>query len=148
MINRGTRSAVLVFASLFSVSTVTIAQEAPKKTVKKEPIKPTSPASGKEMFEQYCAACHGKEGKGNGPAASALKTPPADLSTLAKRNGGKFPADHVGSVLRFGVKPTAHGASDMPTWGPLFSTVSGSNPALVDMRISNLVRYIQTLQKK
>jgi mono/diheme cytochrome c family protein len=148
MMKQATRSTVLVFALLFSVSAVAIAQEAAKKTVKKEPIKSSSPASGKEMFEQYCAACHGKEGTGNGPAASVFKTPPTDLSTLSKRNSGKFPEDHVASVLRFGVKTPAHGSSDMPTWGPLFSTVSGSSAAVVQLRISNLIHYLETLQKK
>jgi mono/diheme cytochrome c family protein len=138
----------VISALLFWVCAPGIAREAQKKTVEKAPIQPTSPASGKEMFEQYCAACHGKDAKGHGPAASELKTPPADLTTLAKRNGGKFPEERVTSVLRFGVATTAHGTSDMPTWGPLFSRVSGSDEGLVRMRISNLMRYLETLQQK
>ena len=58
-------------------------------TVKREAAPLTSPASGKEMFTSYCASCHGKDAKGNGPAANALKQLPADLTTLATRNGGK-----------------------------------------------------------
>jgi len=54
-------------------------QSAPQ--IKKTPVKETSAASGKEMYVQYCASCHGKEGKGDGPAAAALKTP---LPTLLR----------------------------------------------------------------
>ena len=52
--------------------------------IKHVPVKVTSAASGKEMYVSYCAVCHGTDGKGNGPAASALKTPPTDLTMLSK----------------------------------------------------------------
>jgi mono/diheme cytochrome c family protein len=139
--------AVLLGVLLIAVS-LGFAQEKQDKTVKKAPIEPTSPASGEEMFKAYCAVCHGKDGKGTGPAASELKQKPADLTTLAKRHDGKFPDDYVRTVLRFGVKAPAHGSSDMPTWGPLFSTVSGSDKALVDLRIANLMGYLKSLQAK
>jgi mono/diheme cytochrome c family protein len=115
--------------------------------VKKEPIQTTSAASGVEMFNSYCAACHGKDAKGDGPAAGALKVPPANLPELAKKNNGKFPADHVASVLRSGVSG-AHGSPEMPVWGPLFSAVSGRDDSIVQMRIANLVRYLESLQVK
>jgi len=88
-----------------------------EKTVKKAPIQNTSPASGQEMFQSYCAVCHGKDAKGAGPASEALKTTPPDLTTLAKRHDGKFPVDYVNSVLRNGIKTPAHGSSEMPVWG-------------------------------
>ena len=66
----------------------------------------------------------------NGPAASALKVAPANLTQLAKNNGGKFPADRVAQVLRAGKSP-AHGSSDMPVWGPLFSKISNPQDAIV-----------------
>ena len=116
--------------------------------VKKSPIRATSANSGGEMFNSYCASCHGKDGKGGGPAAAALKFPPANLTQLAKKNNGKFPADRVAKVLRSGVSGGAHGSTDMPIWGPLFSQVSGGDQAIVQMRISNLVKYIESLQEK
>jgi len=124
---------------------------AQEKTIKKVPIKPTAANSGEEMYGEYCAVCHGKAGKGDGPAASALKTPPADLSALAKGNNGKFPGDHVAAVLRFGAKTPAHGSQDMPVWGPLFSLLDGrttANDAAVQLRITNLTKYIESLQSK
>lgn len=117
------------------------------KEVKKEPIGMTSAASGSEMFNSYCAPCHGKDAKGNGPAATSLRNPPANLTQLAKKNNGKFPADHVASVLRKGVSG-AHGSSDMPVWGPLFSSVSGGDDSIIQMRISNLIHYLESLQEK
>ena len=59
-------------------------------------------ASGKKTYMEYCTACHGDDGKGMGPAASALKTPPSDLTTLAKRHAGKFPEDYATEIVRFG----------------------------------------------
>ena len=99
------------------------------------------------MFRSYCAPCHGKDAKGNGPAASALKNPPANLTLLAKKNNGKFPADHVASVLRRGVSG-AHGSTDMPVWGPLFASISDNDESIVQMRIANLIRYLESLQEK
>jgi len=117
------------------------------KEVKKAPVKMTSAASGSEMFASYCAPCHGKDAKGEGPAASALKVPPANLTELAKKNNGKFPADHVATDLRNGVAG-AHGSTDMPVWGPLFLKVSSHDEALVQMRIANLISYLESLQVK
>ena len=117
-------------------------------TVKHVPIKQTSPTSGKEMYNNYCAVCHGKDGKGGGPAASALKAPPTDLSTLAKNNNGKYPAAHVSAVIRGQGATPAHGSQDMPVWGPLFSAISQGHEAEVQQRVANLVAYIETLQAK
>ena len=88
---------------LVVVSTLAVAQQAPAQTaptVKHVPITNIPSNAGKEMFASYCAVCHGKDGKGNGPAASAMKTPPTDLTTLAQKNGGKYPASHVAAVIR------------------------------------------------
>ncbi len=117
------------------------------KQVKHVAMKPTSPASGMEMFKSYCAACHGADAKGNGPAASALKVPPADLTTLAARNGGKYPALKVSAVIRGEETPAAHGSTEMPIWGDLFRSMSGGHEAEVQQRIVNLNKYIETLQK-
>jgi len=147
MIYRALRSIFLVLGLLLLAAMQTMAQEKGK-TVQKAPIQQTSPASGREMFKTYCAACHGKDAKGGGPAAAELKTPPPDLTTLTTRHDGKFPADYVSNVLRNGAKAPAHGSSDMPVWGPLFASVSGRDPAVVSMRISNLVRYLESVQAK
>lgn len=114
--------------------------------IKKVPIKPTAADSGEEMYKEYCGACHGKAGKGDGPAVAALKAPPPDLTLLAKNNGGKFPAEHVSAVLQMGVVEAAHGSKDMPVWGPLFGSVSHQDPAITHLRISNLTDFIKSIQ--
>lgn len=129
-----------------SVSLVSLTQE--KKTeIKKVPAPATNPASGKEMFKTYCASCHGENAKGDGPAASALKTMPADLTMLAKNNGGKFPADKAASILR-GQGVTAHGSKEMPVWGPVFWQMSHGHESEVQQRIANLTHYLESIQTK
>ena len=143
------RAGVLLFALLFSTAALTMARQN-QTTIKKTPIQRTSPTSGEEMFNTYCAVCHGKDAKGNGPAADALKVAPADLTTLAQRRGGKFPTDYVGAVLRYGVQESkAHGSKDMPMWGSLFASIGGgaASPE-INMRILNLTQYIESLQAK
>ncbi len=132
----------ILFVTLLS-SLVALAQD---KQVKKVPISQTQSTSGKEMFGAYCAPCHGLDGKGDGPAASALKKTPADLTQLAAKNGGKFPSAHVFATLKQ-VDSPVHGSKEMPIWGMLFSSVSGGNEAQVQLRITNLVNYVQSLQK-
>jgi mono/diheme cytochrome c family protein len=100
------------------------------------------------MFTNYCASCHGKDAKGDGPAAAALKQKPANLTQLAKNNGGKFPTDKVTSVLRGQAKLVAHGDQEMPVWGPVFWRMSGGHEEQVQMRVANLNRYLESLQQK
>ena len=115
--------------------------------VQQAPAPATNAASGEEMYKSYCASCHGPRGKGDGPAASAFKTAPSDLTMLAKKNNGKFPDDKVKTVLRNGVSP-AHGSAEMPVWGPVFSAVSQNSQQIVTLRISNLTDYLQSIQAK
>jgi len=117
-------------------------------TVKHVPINRAPVNSGKDMFNSYCAVCHGTDAKGAGPAASAMKTNPVDLTALAKKSGGKYPASHVAAVLRGQAITASHGSQDMPIWGPLFSSISQGHEAQVQQRIANLVDYIGTLQTK
>src|SRR5690348_11340019 len=95
---------ILLLAALAVITCIVVAQDQTQdqtnKVIQHTPVKATSPASGKEMYTSYCAVCHGTDGKGGGPAASALKTAPTDLTTLSKNNGGKYPALKVTSSIR------------------------------------------------
>jgi mono/diheme cytochrome c family protein len=147
------RKLIWIFAILAVFALVLSAQNQPQTAqpttvIKHVPIKQTSPASGPEMFNTYCAVCHGKDGKGAGPAAEALKAPPTDLTSLAAKNGGKYPAMKVSSVIRGEDVLAAHGSRDMPVWGKLFWTISGGNDAEVLQRVANLNKYIESLQAK
>jgi mono/diheme cytochrome c family protein len=136
------------FAAILLAVPYLVAQDAAKTTVKHVPITQTAPNSGKEMFSSYCAVCHGADAKGAGPAASAMKTPPSDLTTLAQKNGGKYPSAHVAAVIRGQGALPSHGSEEMPVWGPLFSSLSQGHEAQVQQRVANLVQYIETLQAK
>ena len=116
--------------------------------VKRVPIKSTSPVSGHEMFAAYCAVCHGTNGKGGGPASSALKVSPPNLTLLSQKNGGKFPSDKVSAVLSGTADLPAHGSKEMPVWGQLFWTLSHGSPGEVQLRIQNLSKYVESLQEK
>ena len=146
------RELILLFVALVVCACTLAAQSqpqaAPEKTIKHVPIKSTSPASGKEMYTAYCAVCHGVDGKGGGPAASALKVPPTDLALLSKNNGGKYPALKVEANIRSESTTPAHGSKDMPVWGALFWNMSGGHEGEVQQRVSNLTSYIETLQAK
>ena len=116
--------------------------------VKKGSVTPTSPASGQEMFTTYCAVCHGKAGKGDGPAASALKKNPANLTELTQRNGGKFPDLKVYGTIKGESETPAHGSRDMPMWGSVFQSLSHGSQGEVQMRIANLTAFVQSIQAK
>jgi mono/diheme cytochrome c family protein len=135
--------AVLLLSAAFAV-----AQQAGTTQIKHVPVKATNAASGQEMYASYCAVCHGANATGNGPAQSALKIPATDLTTLAQKNGGKYPGLHVSSVLRGDAELAAHGSKDMPVWGPLFRNMSQGHDAEVQQRIANINAYIESLQKK
>ena len=136
---------ILAGSALLTVQGTATPQDTQEKKLKKVPITHSDPASGKQMYMDYCAACHGMDGKGNGPATEFLKAPPPDLTMLAKPNNGKFPAAHFAAVLRFGETTHAHGTSDMPLWGPLFRS---QNKDLVELRIHNLSAFVESIQEK
>ena len=107
---------------------------------------PAQVAAGQEKA-QICAACHGPEGKGNGPAAAALKKAPADLTELSSHNNGKFPDVRVSRYIEGVDTVQAHGTRDMPVWGDVFKSLN-RDPAASTMRVSNLTEYVKSLQAK
>ncbi len=119
-----------------------------KPQVKKTPVPYTPPSSGKKMYVAYCASCHGKDGKGQGPAASALKLAPADLTQLAARNGGKFPENYVIQTIKGDSAASGHGSKEMPVWGPIFEAMGTTSDGVTQLRVRNLTKYIASLQQK
>ena len=145
------KKVVLMFTALM-VFTCTVAAQGQtqdtQKVIKHVPIQSTSPVSGKDMYTAYCAVCHGTDGKGEGPAASALKTPPSDLTLLSKNNGGKYPALKVTAAIRGESALPAHGSKEMPVWGGLFWSMSRGHEGEVQQRVANLTHYVESLQAK
>jgi mono/diheme cytochrome c family protein len=107
--------------------------------------------SGKLMFRQYCAPCHGMDGSGDGPVADTLKKKPANLTMLSKTNGGKFPYDHVYNMISGQEVVASHGTREMPIWGTVFAQRSnpgapGRTPEQVKKRIDTIIAYIESIQ--
>lgn len=102
---------------------------------------------GTDLYRAYCAACHGPEAHGDGPAAPALKTKPPDLTLIGKRHGGVFPADRVSQIISGEDTPIAHGSREMPIWGPVFHQVEADQD-WGNVRLRNLTNYLESIQKK
>ena len=103
---------------------------------------------GPDLFHAHCSPCHGPDGKGDGPVARVLKTKPADLTVLAKNNGGKFPAERAEKVIS-GNDPSlvSHGSREMPIWGPIFHQIE-EDQDFGNVRMQNLIKYLQSIQQK
>jgi len=138
----------LCVPGLLGVVAVCSAAQQQSTVIKHKAAPVTSAASGSEMYMSYCASCHGRDGKGDGPAAPALKSAPPDLTTLAKRNWGKYPAERVASIMRGKETLVAHGDQEMPVWGPVFHAMGEGHEGTVDLRVSNLNKYLESLQAK
>jgi mono/diheme cytochrome c family protein len=105
-----------------------------------------SSPSGSYLFKNYCATCHGKDGKGDGPLASQLRFAPADLTLFAKRNGG-YSTDLVFRIIDGRKALKGHGGPDMPVWGDVFKkTADGYSEEKVKEKIDALVEFVKTLQ--
>jgi mono/diheme cytochrome c family protein len=139
---RNTASLLLVLASFVGMVLI-----AGSPQIQESQLPATYVPPGRQIYKQYCAACHGPDGTGNGPVARSLRKPPSDLTTLAKRHGGAFPEEYVTNVLRFGLGFSAHGSSEMPVWGPIFQDMEQHNEAAVRQRIKNLCEYLESIQQ-
>jgi hypothetical protein len=118
-------------------------------------------AAGARDYRELCAKCHGKDGRGNGPAAAKLSEPPPDLTTIAARRGGTFPFNEIAvwidgrsaaaaGTSAAGAGPGPHGTREMPVWGVQLSeqyVPGGFTEARIRNRIDILVEYLDTLQR-
>jgi mono/diheme cytochrome c family protein len=121
----------------------------PQGTSEQKPVaRRTSATSGKEIFVKYCASCHGTDGAGSGPAAAATKTPPPDLTTLARRHECKYPAGYVGALLKFGHSLASHGSENMPVWGLRFKDLDPVRDPTGQQHIDDVVACIASIQAK
>lgn len=100
--------------------------------------------TGKEAYLRYCAVCHGLEGFGNGPLADAMKIGPSDLTRIASKHGGEFPAAKVSDVIRNGGAVLGHGSATMPAWGLYFA--EKGKPEVLRARVKALVDYLDSIQ--
>jgi mono/diheme cytochrome c family protein len=139
------RTVVMTAALALTVVAVVAAQDKPKIVMQPPPYVDVNDPSA--MFREYCAACHGREGRGDGPAAAALKTVPADLTRITARNGGKFPDVKVRRYIEGLDEIPAHGSRDMPVWGQVLRQLPGGEAA-ARIRVESLTKYVQSIQQK
>ena len=106
------------------------------------------PLSGKQLYTSYCALCHGSDGKGGGPFSPQLKAWPPDLTQLAKKNHGVFPEMRIAETIDGEFAKPAHGTGEMPIWGPVFRSMAHGHKDSAQVRINNLVKYLESIQEK
>lgn len=143
MRNGNMRAAMIVFVLMGMVSPLA-AEE--KKSVD----------IGKTQFDAQCAVCHGTDAKGGGLYVPSLKVAPPDLTVLAKKNGGVFPAERVIKVIDGRQEVGAHGTRDMPIWGKRFAIMAGEHyvdvpydqEAYIRAQTMVLADYVYRLQEK
>jgi len=138
---------VISVAGLSLWSFTWVRQEPPPGQLPPQPPRLVESLRGEALYVAYCASCHGGDGRGNGPAAPALKTPPPDLTTLALRNGGTFPRDKVEKIiLGENQQAIAHGSREMPVWGPIFGQIEWDQD-LREVRVRSLSDYLKSIQR-
>lgn len=110
---------------------------------------------GKDIYDQYCATCHGSDGMGAGPLTELMIDKPSDLTMLAADNPsepGVFPMLRVIHVIdgRSGLR--AHGGP-MPTYGEIFSAEVEDEMenygAVLETRgrVLSLAMYLESIQR-
>ena len=115
------------------------------------PVAAPKQASGAQLFQSLCASCHGPQGRGNGPVAALLVVPPTDLTRLAQRNNGFFPAVEVERTIDGRAERAAHGTRSMPVWGQqLYFSADPNNAqarAHADEEIRLLSEHVRSIQQ-
>ena len=134
---------LLLCIVLFSAVVLSAAQKQERSTP------PTrSPIKGAKIFRYYCAACHGADGRGHGPASGALKNAVPDLTLISKRSGGKFPHQRVRDLIEGKEsRPLAHGSQEMPIWGPIFHEID-SDEDWGEVRLDAITKHVESIQQK
>jgi mono/diheme cytochrome c family protein len=104
---------------------------------------------GAELYDRFCASCHGVAGKGDGPVSKSLNSEVPDLTLIARRQG-KFPREQIEKIIDGRFRILAHGTRDMPVWGQALSQAQLGNPDAergTQLVIRRLLDYVQSLQK-
>jgi mono/diheme cytochrome c family protein len=127
----------------FATVSLTAAAASAQPQVKQGTIKQVPASDPRAMFDNYCAVCHGKTGVGDGPAATALSKPPADLTKLAARNGGRFPEVKVKRYIEGADEVAAHGTRDMPMWGDVFRALNRDTALIRIQALADLIKGMQ-----
>ena len=113
-------------------------------------VDPMLAEMGKPVFDRHCAACHGLGARGDGPSASALRVPPADLTRIAARRGGEFPAGEIARFIDGRFEMASHGTREMPIWGTRFGAdipESDIAESVTRGKVAMLIEYLKSIQR-
>lgn len=118
-------------------------------TAPAEPAAGTAePSRGAKLYRLYCAACHGTEGRGDGPVAETLETTPPDLTRIATRRGGRFSSLELERIIDGRTEIGSHGVSEMPIWGLSFQQQGRleDQEEEIWLQIRQLVKHLRSIQ--
>ena len=103
---------------------------------------------GRTTFRSLCTSCHGPEAKGDGPVAKYLSPKPTDLTQIAAKNGGAFPAEKIHQTIDGRQSVAGHGTKDMPVWGDSLRQLDKvQTEEDVQKKIAELTEYLRSIQK-
>lgn len=139
------RLTVTAVVSILLLGILAVGQQSTPDT--KTPSK-SEPVSGKQLYISYCSMCHGTDAKGGGAFSPQLKVWPPDLTQLAKKNHGTYPAMRVAESIDGEFGKPSHGSREMPIWGPVFRSMAHGRQDSAQLRINRVVKYLETLQQK
>jgi len=104
---------------------------------------------GAALYKTHCASCHGIYGRGDGPVAPSLKIEVPNLTRIAARHGGQFPAEQVRKIIDGRTTRPPHGPREMPVWGDVFQSAGGDDPQAqkrADDLVGLLTEYLRSIQ--
>lgn len=105
---------------------------------------------GKRRYKESCSGCHGTSARGNGPVPPHLQVPVPDLTLIASRRGGSFPADEVYRIVDGQADLSAHGPRHMPVWGYEFFGEGADDEAahrMATAKVESLVQFLSSIQR-
>ncbi len=111
---------------------------------------PFADYSGVQLYQRFCASCHGSGGFGDGPVAASFKTLMPDLGELQRRSRGRFPEERVRRIIDGRQAVPAHGSREMPVWGHEFAVGQGTDEAAqaeAERMVDRLVQYLHSIQR-
>jgi mono/diheme cytochrome c family protein len=106
---------------------------------------------GAQLYQRFCASCHGERGHGDGPVADSLKVMVPDLTRITRRHGGAFPADQIRRIIDGRAVQPPHGSRDMPIWGYEFRNAGAGDrgsTASADDLVERLLEFLNSIQVK